>query len=304
LDVSPLVSAYRYRYHVLDAYGPQTKGLERPAPTIEEALRLDAQRLRLADNPGEALKNLAARTNNDTLAALRGVIAKSENDLALSIARLGTDLGAPATGPHIDLRAKLDGIDRSYRTRELEPLDFDAWYDTFDAQIGHLAALAALAHEVTESQGPAVKVPDHGPGRLKWLLVALVLAAAIALGLVVVTSMNSVETRDGAPPTGAEAPRTVRTVPIIVAPQPTVEPAVDPCRHFPLEVAPEGASLVDSPNGRAVVRLEPGEKLVLRQVVVLGEARFVEVDVPARNARGYLAEREARMAPMQWTCDR
>ncbi|MGL4286531.1 MAG: hypothetical protein ACRCVA_09325 [Phreatobacter sp.] len=307
MDVAPLVSAYRYRYHVLDAYGARVGGLTRPAPSIEEALRLAAAELKITADPPAELKRRAVQTNMETRTALRDVIARAENDLAIAITRYGTDIGAPPTGPHIDLRATLDGLDRSYRAREPAPDDFDGWYDHLDAQIAHLASLSALEKDLEAQRGGspvAVKLPDSSPGRLKWFLVAMVAAAMAALGIAIFTSIHLPETAASLPQTGPEAPRVVRTVPITVSPQAEAATA-QPCRTFEIEVAAEGATLVDAAqNGRAVVRLEPGEKVQLRQVVDQGLTRLIEVEVPARSAHGFIAEREARLPVMSWTCDR
>ena len=312
MDVAPLVSAYRYRYHVLDNYGARVGGLARPAPTIEDALRQAAAELKVTADPPAELKRRAYETNAETRAALRDVIARAENDLAIAITRYGTELGAPPTGPHIDLRASLDGLDRSYRGREPAPDDFDGWYDHLDAQISHLAALGALERDLETLRGmPAavVKVPDSSPGRLKWFLAALVVAAMAALGVAVFTTLHLADNPVAqAPPpvprTGPEAPRVVRTVPITVTPPAeTPEPAA--CRTLQIEIAAEGATLLDAAeNGRAIVRLEPGEKVVLRQVLDQGLTRLVEVDVPGRSAHGFITEREALLPVMTWTCDR
>ena len=310
VDVAPLVSAYRYRYHVLDNYGARVGGLARPAQTIEEALRLAAAELKATADPPAELKRLAYETNVETRAALRDVIARAENDLAIAITRYGTEIGAPPTGAHIDLRASLDGLDRSYRAREPAPDDFEGWYDHLDAQIAHLAALGALERDLETLRGMpavAVKVPDGSPGRLKWLLAALVVAAMAALGVAVFTSLHPTENPTAQAPrpqTGPEAPRVVRTVPITVTP-PAEAPEPANCRTLQIEIAAEGASLLDAAqNGRAVVRLEPGEKVVLRQVLDQGLTRLIEVDVPGRSAHGFISEREARLPVMTWTCDR
>lgn len=309
MDVAPLVSAYRYRYYVLDGYPAQTKGLTRPAPTVEEALRAEAARLRAARDPEAALKALINQTNSGTLSALRAIVAQAENDLILAISRLGQDLGSPATGPHIDLRAKLDGLDRSYKATMPEPDQFDLWYDHFDAQIGHLAAISAIAREVDQTRAQPVKVPDATPGRLKWFLFALAGAAAIALVVSILTSMNAREERIAAPSAGevevpaadAPPPRFVRTVPIVI---PVATEGANACR-LELEVGAEGASLMDAPQaGRAIVRLEPRETLIMRQVLDGAGVRMVEVESTARSARGFIAEREVRLPVQQWTCDR
>lgn len=317
MDVAPLVSAYRYRFHVLDTYGVRMGGLSRPSGTIEEALRQAAAELKVVADPPGQLKRLAHRINAETRAALRDVIARAENDLAIAITRFGTDIGAPPTGPHIDLRASLDGLDRSYRAHDPAPDDFDGWYDQLDAQISHLSALIRLEKELEEARGggPSVRVPSGSTGRLKWLLAVLVVAALAALGFAAVTTLNLTGGGSAPPPvqqsTGPEAPRVVRTVPITVPAVPTAEPpqAAAPstatCRTFDIEIAAEGASLLDAPlGGQPVVRLEPGEKVRLRQVVELGPNRLIEVEVPARSARGFIAEREARLPVMTWTCDR
>ena len=311
MDVAPLVSAYRYRFHVLDAYGARMGGLARPAGTIEEALRRAAADLKQMADPPSELKRLATHINGETRTALRDVIARAENDLAIAITRFGTEIGAPPTGPHIELRTTLDGLDRSYRASDPAPEDFDGWYDQLDAQIAHLAALLSLEKEleIARGGGRPVKVPDSSPGRLKWFLVALVIAAMVALGIAVLTSLNLTSTDVAAPlpQTGPEAPRLVRTVPITVAPPPlAAEPVTSPsCRTFEIEIAAAGASLLDAPlGGQPVVRLEPGEKVQLRQVVELGANRLVEVEVPARSARGFIAEREVRLPVMTWACDR
>jgi len=317
VDVAPLVSAYRYRFHVLDTYGVRMGGLSRPSGTIEEALRQAAAELKVVADPPGQLKRLAHRINAETRAALRDVIARAENDLAIAITRFGTDIGAPPTGPHIDLRASLDGLDRSYRAHDPAPDDFDGWYDQLDAQISHLSALIRLEKELEDARGggPSVRVPGGSTGRLKWLLAVLVVAALAALGFVAVTTLNLTGGGSAPPPvqqaTGPEAPRVVRTVPISVpavpAPEPPAAAAAPPaaCRTFEIEIAAEGASLLDAPlGGQPVVRLEPGEKVQLRQVVELGPNRLIEVEVPARSARGFIAEREARLPVMSWTCDR
>lgn len=320
MDVAPLVSAYRYRFHVLDAYGGRMGGLARPAGTIEEALKRAAGELKQTANPPLELKRLATQTNAETRTALRDVIARIENDLAIAITKYGTDIGAPPTGPHIEMRTTLDGIDRSYRASDPAPDDFDGWYDQLDAQIGHLASLLALEKELEVVRGGgSVQVPDSSPKRLRWFLVALVVAALAALGIAGLTTFRPSGGGGGptaaAPPaaTGPESPRMVRTVPITVTtppaqeatPAPTAAAAGSQCRTFELEVAAGGASLLDAPlGGQPVVRLEAGEKLVLKQVVALGDQRLVEVDVPARLARGFVAESEARLPVMTWTCDR
>jgi hypothetical protein len=318
VDVAPLVSAYRYRFHVLDVYGGRMGGLTRPAGTIEDALRQAAAELKVVADPPAQLKRLAHRINAETRAALRDVIARAENDLAIAITRFGTDIGAPPTGPHIDLRASLDGLDRAYRASDPAPDDFDGWYDQLDAQISHLSALVQLEKEleIARGGGPSVRVPDPSPRRLKWLLVVLVVAAVAALGIAGLTTFNQPAGEAAAPPPvqqagGAEQPRLVRTVPITVSP-PTAESAPAPaaataagCRTLDMEVSPGGATLVDAPlGGQPVVRLEAGEKVQLRQVVELGPNRLIEVEVPARSARGFLGEREARLPVMTWTCDR
>lgn len=314
MDVAPLVSAYRYRFHVLEAYGTRMGGLARPAGTIEEALKTAAAELkRRPDAPAE-LKRMASAINAETRAALRDVIARIENDLAIAISRFGTDIGAPATGPHIDLRATLDGLDRSYRATDPAPEDFDGWYDQLDAQIAHLAALLTLEKELETARGSAsLRVPESSPGRLRWLLVALVLAALTALGIAMLTTFNfsrpGSNTAQTLPQTGPEAPRMVRTVPITVTDPPPAE-APPPraatggtCRTLELEVAAGGASLVDAPmGGQPVVRLEPGEKVVLKQVLEMSDGRLIEVDVPGRGAHGFIAEREARLPVMTWNC--
>lgn len=315
MDVAPLVSAYRYRFHVLDAYGSRMGGLARPAGTIEEALKTAAAELkRRPDAPAE-LKRMASAINAETRAALRDIIARIENDLAIAISRFGTDIGAPPTGPHIDLRATLDGLDRSYRATDPAPEDFDGWYDQLDAQIAHLAALLTLEKELETARGQTapVRVPDSSPGRLRWLLVALVVAALTALGIAMLTTFNF--TRPGGnvaqplPQSGPEAPRMVRTVPITVTDTPPPEaPAPRPvtggmCRSFDLEVAASGATLLDAPmGGQPVVRLEAGEKMVLKQVLEMSDGRLVEVEVPGRGARGFVVEREARLPVMVWNC--
>jgi hypothetical protein len=315
LDVAPLVSAYRYRFHVLDAYGARTGGLARPATTIEEALRQAAAELKLVADPPGQLKRLAHRINAETRAALRDVIARAENDLAIAITRFGTDIGAPPTGPHIDLRATLDGLDRSYRAFDPAPDDFDGWYDQLDAQIAHLAALLQLEKDLEAARGgTSIRVPDRGPNRLRWVLVVLAVAAIAALGVAGLTTFMRPGDSPSAPDqqiAGPEQPRRVRTVPITVAPTPSVDappvptPQAAVCRTFELEVGPEGANLVDAPlGGQPVARLPAGEKVRLRQVVELGPARLVEVEVPARNARGFIADRELRLPVMAWTCDR
>lgn len=316
MDVAPLVSAYRYRFHVLDVYGARMGGLTRPAGTIEEALRQAAAELKLVADPPGQLKRLAHRINAETRAALRDVIARAENDLAIAITRFGTEIGAPPTGPHIDLRATLDGLDRAYRASDPAPDDFDGWYDQLDAQIAHLSALIQLEKELDAARGggPSARVPDASPRRLRWLLVALAAALLAGLGI---AALNMLHLTGGGQPAqqGAsetEQPRLVRTVPITVttppageAPAPAAAPATDACRIFQIEVAAEGASLLDAPlGGQPIMRLEPGEKVVLRQVVELGLNRLVEVEVPARQARGFIAEREARLPVMVWTCDR
>lgn len=318
MDVAPLVSAYRYRFHVLDVYGGRMGGLTRPAGTIEDALRQAAAELKLVADPPAQLKRLAHRINAETRAALRDVIARAENDLAIAITRFGTDIGAPPTGPHIDLRASLDGLDRAYRASDPAPDDFDGWYDQLDAQISHLSALVQLEKELETARGggASVRVPDPSPRRLKWFLVVLVVAALAALGIAGFTTFNQPAGEAAAPPPvqpagGAEQPRLVRTVPITVAP-PTAESVPPPpaataaaCRTLDMEVSPGGATLVDAPlGGQPVVRLEEGEKVQLRQVVELGPNRLIEVEVPARSARGFLGEREARLPVMTWTCDR
>ena len=318
MDVAPLVSAYRYRFHVLDVYGGRMGGLTRPAGTIEDALRQAAAELKLVADPPAQLKRLAHRINAETRAALRDVIARAENDLAIAITRFGTDIGAPPTGPHIDLRASLDGLDRAYRASDPAPDDFDGWYDQLDAQISHLSALVQLEKELETARGggASVRVPDPSPRRLKWFLVVLVVAALAALGIAGLTTFNQPSGEAAAPPPVppagvAEQPRLVRTVPITVAP-PTAESPPSPpaataaaCRTLDMEVSPGGATLVDAPlGGQPVVRLEAGEKVQLRQVVELGPNRLIEVEVPARSARGFLGEREARLPVMTWTCDR
>ncbi len=321
MDVAPLVSAYRYRFHVLDAYGGRMGGLARPAGTIEEALKRAAGELKQTANPPLELKRLATQTNAETRTALRDVIARIENDLAIAITKYGTDIGAPPTGPHIEMRTTLDGIDRSYRASDPAPDDFDGWYDQLDAQIGHLASLIALEKELdTARGGGSVRLPDNSPKRLRWFLVALVVAALTALGIAGLTTFRfpgggSAGTTASAPPPpaeGAETPRMVRTVPITVTTPPSQEAAPAAaaaagaqCRTFELEVAAGGANLLDAPlGGQPVVRLEAGEKLVLKQVLALGDIRLVEVDVPARLARGFVAENEARLPVMTWSCDR
>jgi hypothetical protein len=324
VDVAPLVSAYRYRFHVLDAYGGRMGGLARPAGTIEEALKRAAGELKQTANPPVELKRLATQTNAETRTALRDVIARIENDLAIAITKYGTDIGAPPTGPHIEMRTTLDGIDRSYRASDPAPDDFDGWYDQLDAQIGHLASLLALEKELDAARGGggSVRVPDNSPKRLRWFLVALVVATLAALGIAGLTTFRLPGGGSGSttasappPPAGAESPRMVRTVPITVA-TPAAQEATTPapataaaagaqCRIFELEVGAGGANLLDAPlGGQPVVRLEPGEKLVLKQVLALGDTRLVEVDVPARLARGFVAENEARLPVMTWTCDR
>lgn len=320
MDVAPLVSAYRYRFHVLDVYGGRMGGLTRPAGTIEDALRQAAAELKLVADPPAQLKRLAHRINAETRAALRDVIARAENDLAIAITRFGTDIGAPPTGPHIDLRASLDGLDRAYRASDPAPDDFDGWYDQLDAQISHLSALVQLEKEleVARGGGASVRVPDPSPRRLKWFLVVLVVAALAALGIAALTTFNlpgggTAATPPALPTGNAEQPRLVRTVPITVTP-PTSDSAPPPaapaaaaatCRTLDMEVAPEGATLVDAPlGGQPVVRLEAGEKVQLRQVIDMGPTRLLEVEVPARSARGFLGEREARLPPMTWSCDR
>jgi len=322
VDVAPLVSAYRYRFHVLDAYGGRMGGLARPAGTIEEALKRAAGELKQTANPPLELRRLATQTNAETRTALRDVIARIENDLAIAITKYGTDIGAPPTGPHIEMRTTLDGIDRSYRASDPAPDDFDGWYDQLDAQIAHLASLLGLEKELeTVRGGGSVRLPDNSPKRLRWFLVALVVAAVAALGIAGLTTFRwpaggggGSATTSAPPPaaTGTESPRMVRTVPITVTTPPTQEGAAAPaaaagaqCRTFELEVAAGGANLLDAPlGGQPVVRLEAGEKLVLKQVLALGDSRLVEVDVPARLARGFVAENEARLPVMTWNCDR
>lgn len=316
MDVAPLVSAYRYRFHVLDAYGARLGGLARPATTIEEALRQAAAELKLVADPPAQLKRLAHRINAETRAALRDVIARAENDLAIAITRFGTDIGAPPTGPHIDLRATLDGLDRAYRAFDPAPDDFDGWYDQLDAQIAHLAALLQLEKDLDVARGgSSIRVPDRSPNRLRWVLVVLTVAAVAALGVAGLTTfMNRSPDSPSAPEqqiAGPEQPRRVRTVPITVAPTPSVDtppvqaPPATVCRTFELEAGPEGASLLDALlGGQPVARLTAGEKVNLRQVVELGPARLIEVEVPARNTRGFIAERELRLPVMAWTCDR
>jgi hypothetical protein len=316
VDVAPLVSAYRYRFHVLDAYGARLGGLARPATTIEEALRQAAADLKLVADPPAQLKRLAHRINAETRTALRDVIARAENDLAIAITRFGTDIGAPPTGPHIDLRATLDGLDRAYRAFDPAPDDFDGWYDQLDAQIAHLAALLQLEKDLDVARGgSSIRVPDRSPNRLRWVLVVLAVAAVAALGVAGVTTFMSRSPDSPSAPeqqlAGPEQPRRVRTVPITVAPTPSVDappvpvPQAAICRTFEMEAGPEGASLLDAPlGGQPVARLTPGEKVNLRQVVELGPARLVEVEVPARNTRGFIAERELRLPVMAWTCDR
>jgi hypothetical protein len=308
VDVAPLVSAFRYRYHVLDAYGTRLGGLARPAASIEEALRKAAADLKLTADPPSELRRRAAEINSETRSALRDAIARAENDLAIAITRYGTDIGAPDVGPHIEMRTTLDGIDRSYRTMDPEPHDFDGWYDQLDAQIGHLAALEALEKELEatrtggQKQG---KLPDDASaGRLKWFLVAMVLAAVTALGIAVFTTMNFGNIAASLPQPGPnpEAPRVVRTVPIIVTPPPDATVA-QPCRTLEVEIAAEGASLLDAPlGGQPIVRLEPGEKVQVKQVIDMPSGRLIEVDVPARTAHGFIAEREARLPVMTWSC--
>ncbi len=316
MDVAPLVSAYRYRFHVLDAYGARLGGLARPATTIEEALRQAAAELKLVADPPAQLKRLAHRVNAETRAALRDVIARAENDLAIAITRFGTDIGAPPTGPHIDLRATLDGLDRAYRAFDPAPDDFDGWYDQLDAQIAHLAALLQLEKDLDAARGgSSIRVPDRSPNRLRWVLVVLAVAAVAALGVAGLTTFMSRSPDSPSAPeqqlAGPEQPRRVRTVPITVTPTPLVDappvpvPQSTVCRSFTIEAGPEGASLLDAPlGGQQVARLTPGEKVNLRQVVELGPARLVEVEVPARNTRGFIAEREVRLPVMAWTCDR
>lgn len=319
MDVAPLVSAYRYRFHVLDAYGGRMGGLTRPAGTIEDALRQAAAELKLVADPPAQLKRLAHRINAETRTALRDVIARAENDLAIAITRFGTDIGAPPTGPHIDLRASLDGLDRAYRASDPAPDDFDGWYDQLDAQISHLSALTQLEKEleIARGGGDPVRVPTPSPRRLKWFLVVLVVAAVAALGIAGLTTFNMQGGGTSPEPPaqqagGAEQPRLVRTVPITVTPPTASESAPPPagataaaCRTLDMEIAPEGATLVDAPlGGQPVVRLEAGERVQLRQVVDMGPNRLLEVEVPARSARGFLGEREARLPPMTWSCDR
>ncbi|WP_164064575.1 hypothetical protein, partial [Serratia marcescens] len=74
MDVAPLVSAYRYRYHVLDSYGARVGGLTRPAPSIEDALRLAAAELKVTADPPAELRRRAVQTNMETRTALRDVI--------------------------------------------------------------------------------------------------------------------------------------------------------------------------------------------------------------------------------------
>lgn len=318
MDVAPLVSAYRYRFHVLDAYGARMGGLARPAGTIEEALRRAAADLKQTGDPPAELKRLAGQINGETRTALRDVIARAENDLAIAITRYGTDIGAPPTGPHIDLRTTLDGLDRSYRATDPAPDDFDGWYDQLDAQIAHLAALLALEKELDHARGggaTSLRVPDSSPKRLRWFLVALVVAAIAALGFAALTTLNlpslpglpsGTNSAAPQPQAGPETPRMVRTVPITVeAPPPPQQAPASACRTLELEVAVGGASLLDAPlGGQPIVRLEAGEKLVLKQVLALGDNRLVEVDVPARSAHGFITEREARLPVMTWNCDR
>lgn len=319
MDVAPLVSAYRYRFHVLDAHGARVGGLARPAATIEEALRKAAAELKLVADPPTALKTLAARTNQETRNALRDAIARAENDLAIAITRFGTEIGAPAVGPHIELRATLDGLDRSYRAADPEPFDFDGWFDYLDAQIAHMVALTNIEKDLDAARRAGVaplKVPDSSPPRLRWVLAALGGAAVVALGIAALLAFHG--GGDPARPTaqpGAETPRVVRTVPITLPPTdqqpvaaaPSQQPAaVQPqCRTFEIEVAGEGADLIDAPvGGQPVARLQPGEKLVLRQVIDFGPDRLIEVEVPARSTRGFVNERQARLPVMTWTCDR
>jgi hypothetical protein len=315
VDVAPLVSAYRYRFHVLDAYGGRMGGLARPSGTIEEALRQAAAELKLVADPPGQLKRLAHRINAETRAALRDVIARAENDLAIAITRFGTEIGAPPTGPHIDLRASLDGLDRAYRASDPAPDDFDGWYDQLDAQISHLSALIQLEKELDAARGGGqqVRLPDPSPRRLKWFLVILVVAALAALGIAGLTTFNmqgggTAATPPVPPVGGAEQPRLVRTVPITVSPTMTESappPAAAACRVLEMEIAPEGARLLDAPlGGQPVVRLEAGEKVQLRQVIDMGPTRLIEVEVPARSARGFIGEREARLPVMTWSCDR
>lgn len=303
MNIAPLVSAYRYRYHVLDAYPAQAKGLTRTAATAEDALRAEIPRLKAAADPVAAVKALIEATNAGTLAALRGVIAQAENDLVMAITRLGTDLGAPPTGPHIDLRAKLDGLDRSYKTTPPEGAAPDAWYDHFDAQIAHLAALAALSREVDQARAQPVKVPDTSPARLKWFLFAMIAAATVALGIAILTSIGAQQEQARTPETRGEAqPRTVRTVPIVIPVQPE---STSPCRTFELDIGTAGATLMDAATGgRAVVQLEPNERVLLRQVVPSTTGRMVEIEIPARQARGFVPESAVRLPLVQWTCDR
>ncbi|QCK84868.1 hypothetical protein E8L99_03240 [Phreatobacter aquaticus] len=306
MDVAPLVSAFRYRYHVLDAYGTRLGGLARPAASIEEALRKAAADLKLTADPPSELRRRAAEINSETRSALRDAIARAENDLAIAITRYGTDIGAPDVGPHIEMRTTLDGIDRSYRAMDPEPHDFDGWYDQLDAQIGHMASLETLERELETTRNggqKAVKLPDASPGRLKWFLVAMVLAALAALGIAVFTTMNLGNVAATLPQPGPEAPRVVRTVPIIVTPPPEAV-VTQPCRTLEVEIAAEGASLLDAPlGGQPIVRLEPGEKVQVKQVIDMPSGRLIEVDVPARTAHGFIGEREARLPVMTWSCN-
>ncbi len=143
----------------------------------------------------------------------------------------------------------------------------------------------------------------------------LAVAAVAALGVAGLTTvMNRSPDSPSAPEqqiAGPEQPRRVRTVPITVAPTPSVDtppvqaPPAAVCRTFEMEAGPEGASLLDAPlGGQPVARLTAGEKVNLRQVVELGPARLIEVEVPARSTRGFIAERELRLPVMAWTCDR
>ena len=329
MTLAPLVSALRYRFYLHDHYGREALGIERPAETIEEAIRKIGAELQLSKTPDIDARSYTVRLNTQTRSGFDTTITRWENEISLALATLST---SPEFSTAVsDIDARLQAVDRGYKRKTPNPDVADEWFDHFDLQIAHLAALTSIDADLRQLQVAAV--PKESKKSYLPFLIAAALVLVIAGGgyglfrllsrndaavsapsLPPVAQQPAVPATPAAPtaatPPADDSPRVVRTVPVDVPAAPVAAPVqsaqIDPaCRNFGLEVVSDGAYLADEPGGgRALAKLDPAEKLVLRRVVA-GPAgrRIVEVEVPGRALRGYLGEADVRLPIMQWTCD-
>ncbi len=328
MTLAPLVSALRYRFYLHDHYGREALGLERPAETIEDAIRKIGAELQTSKTPDIDARSYTVRLNTQTRSGFDTTITRWENEISLGLSALSAH---PAFSNAVsDIDARLQAVDRGYKRKTPNPDVPDEWFDHFDLQIAHLATLAGIDADLSQLQESAApKEVKKGP--LPWIIAAalIVVIAGGGYGLFRLLTRGEEPVASAPPvlpavqqpapaapapaaatPPVDDSPRVVRTVPVEVPAVPATPTApatpIDPaCRNFGLEVVGDGAYLADEPGGgKALAKLDPAEKLLLRRVVS-GPAgrRIVEVDVPGRALRGFLGEADIRLPIMQWTCD-